>query len=96
MVFVATGLSTPDLWPYAFGKWGDAYTIRRFWGYGIFFLCSDIEVLIDSLHSRTWHQFMRRVSLAFRHIYSIANITLSALLISREIYCPPGLPPHSG
>lgn len=33
IVFVGSGLSTPDLWPNTFGKWGDAYTIRRFWGY---------------------------------------------------------------
>ncbi|KAF8229234.1 hypothetical protein L208DRAFT_1402472 [Tricholoma matsutake] len=30
IVFVASGLSI--LWPDAFGKWADAYTIRGFWG----------------------------------------------------------------
>jgi hypothetical protein len=32
LVSVGTGLSEPNLWPDAFGKWTDAYTVRRFWG----------------------------------------------------------------
>jgi hypothetical protein len=33
IVFVGSGLSEPAMWPYVFGNWSDAYTIRRFWGY---------------------------------------------------------------
>lgn len=32
IVIVGTGLSQPDMWPPFFGKWTDAYTVRRFWG----------------------------------------------------------------
>jgi hypothetical protein len=32
-VCVGSGLSNPDMWPHMFGEWGDAYTVRRFWGY---------------------------------------------------------------
>ncbi|PCH37581.1 hypothetical protein WOLCODRAFT_140944 [Wolfiporia cocos MD-104 SS10] len=31
-VSVTIGLSEPQDWPAVFGKWSDAYTIRRFWG----------------------------------------------------------------
>jgi hypothetical protein len=31
-IAVATGWSDPDTWPDFFGKWSDAYTLRRFWG----------------------------------------------------------------
>lgn len=31
LVSVALGLSEPKYWPVPFGKWRDAYTIRRFW-----------------------------------------------------------------
>ncbi|KAL4064600.1 hypothetical protein V8B97DRAFT_1985189 [Scleroderma yunnanense] len=31
VVAVATNLSEPQEWPYPFGLWEDAYTIRRFW-----------------------------------------------------------------
>lgn len=33
MFAVGTGLSKPDMWPHIMGRWSDAYTIRRFWGY---------------------------------------------------------------
>ena len=33
IVVVGSGLSQPDTWPHIMGKWSDAYTIRRFWGY---------------------------------------------------------------
>ena len=59
--FVASRLSTPDSWPDAFGKWSDAYTLRKFWGYSVS-PCSDFSVLTIFLYSRTWHQFLRRVS----------------------------------
>lgn len=29
---VAAGLSEPKHWPVPFGRWRDAYTVRRFWG----------------------------------------------------------------
>ena len=29
---VAMGLHDPRVWPDLFGAWGDAYTVRRFWG----------------------------------------------------------------
>ncbi|KAI5988125.1 hypothetical protein EDC04DRAFT_2507158, partial [Pisolithus marmoratus] len=32
VIAVGTGLHEPRLWPPPFGKWKDAYTIRRFWG----------------------------------------------------------------
>ena len=32
LVLVALGLSEPKSWPVVFGRWRDAYTIRRFWG----------------------------------------------------------------
>lgn len=31
LVCVASGLSEPQNWPDTFGKWNDAYTVRRFW-----------------------------------------------------------------
>ena len=31
VIFVATGLSNPHMWPPLFGNWLDAYTVRRFW-----------------------------------------------------------------
>lgn len=31
IICVATGISEPNDWPYLFGKFGDAYTVRRFW-----------------------------------------------------------------
>jgi hypothetical protein len=34
IVLVTLGLSTPQEWPPTFGLWRDAYTLRRFWGYG--------------------------------------------------------------
>jgi len=65
IVFVASGLSTPDSWPDAFGTWRGAYTIRKFWGYGVP-LCSDFNFAhVLSSYSRTWHQFIRRVSLVY-------------------------------
>ena len=33
VVAVATNISEPYTWPYPFGNWKDAYTIRRIWGY---------------------------------------------------------------
>ena len=33
IITVAGGWSEPDRWPPLFGRWGDAYTIRKFWGY---------------------------------------------------------------
>jgi hypothetical protein len=32
MICVGSGLSEPTVWPHLFGKWSDAYTVRRFWG----------------------------------------------------------------
>ena len=32
LMAVALGMSEPRVWPVAFGKWRDAYTVRRFWG----------------------------------------------------------------
>ncbi|GJE95597.1 membrane bound O-acyl transferase family-domain-containing protein [Phanerochaete sordida] len=29
---VASGCSEPNAWPVSFGRWTDAYTVRRFWG----------------------------------------------------------------
>ena len=33
LLCVGLGFSTPTLWPDLFGRWGDAYTLRKFWGY---------------------------------------------------------------
>ena len=33
LVCVVFGRSSPTLWPDLWGRWSDAYTIRRFWGY---------------------------------------------------------------
>ena len=33
LVCVGLGYSSPSLWPDIWGRWGDAYTVRRFWGY---------------------------------------------------------------
>lgn len=35
IVCVGTGISEPKGWPPLFGKWGDAYTVRKFWGYAV-------------------------------------------------------------
>ena len=53
--------------------------------------------LFDSPLSRTWHQFLRRVSFTFN--YRISAILISycpVLLGSWEIYCATGLPLPSG
>ena len=31
-IFVAAGISLPRDWPEIYGRWSDAYTVRRFWG----------------------------------------------------------------
>ena len=31
-IFVAVGFSQPCDWPEVYGRWSDAYTVRRFWG----------------------------------------------------------------
>jgi len=33
LVCVGLGYSSPTLWPEMWGRWGDAYTVRRLWGY---------------------------------------------------------------
>jgi len=33
LVCVGLGNSSPTLWPDIWGRWGDAYTVRRLWGY---------------------------------------------------------------
>ena len=33
LVCVGLGGSSPTLWPEIWGRWGDAYTVRRLWGY---------------------------------------------------------------
>ena len=33
LAFVGLGHSSPTLWPDMWGHWGDAYTIRKLWGY---------------------------------------------------------------
>ena len=33
LVCVGLGYSSPTLWPDMWGRWGDAYTVRRLWGY---------------------------------------------------------------
>lgn len=42
MIAVGTTLHEPRSWPAPFGKWKDAYTIRRFWG------CVEIRVPLHS------------------------------------------------
>ena len=32
LLAVGTGCSAPACWPPPFGRWRDAYTVRRFWG----------------------------------------------------------------
>ena len=45
-LIVSCTSSEPSSWPNVFGKWEDAYTIRRFWGYVILqcvrVLCSNV------------------------------------------------------
>ena len=60
LVFVGLGLSSPPLWPDMLGRWGDAYTLRKFWGHvpSRTFAPS----VTDQTHSRkTWHQQLRPV-----------------------------------
>ena len=33
LVCVGIGYSSPTLWPDVWGRWGDAYTLRKLWGY---------------------------------------------------------------
>ena len=33
LVLVGLGFWSPTLWPGLWGRWGDAYTLRKFWGY---------------------------------------------------------------
>ena len=33
LVFVGLGQSSPTLWPDMWGRWTDAYTMRKLWGY---------------------------------------------------------------
>jgi len=33
LVCVGLGYSSPALWPDIWGRWGDAYTVRKLWGY---------------------------------------------------------------
>lgn len=33
LVFVGLGLSSPTVWPDMWGRWRDAYTVRKLWGY---------------------------------------------------------------
>jgi len=33
LVCVGLGFSSPTLWPDMWGRWGDAYTVRKLWGY---------------------------------------------------------------
>ena len=33
LLCVGFGLSSPTLWPDMWGRWGDAYTVRKLWGY---------------------------------------------------------------
>ena len=62
MALVCVGLfySSPTLWPDIWGRWGDAYTLRKLWGYvhrRIF-----APSLNDQTCSRqTWHQQLRPV-----------------------------------
>jgi hypothetical protein len=35
LVCVGLGLSSPTLWPDMWGRWGEAYTVRKLWGYVI-------------------------------------------------------------
>ena len=82
MVCVATGMGNgdPEMWPDLFGRWADAYTVRRFWGYvrlssSVSHLRGrDLNVETPSpfpylfpdhtTRRRTWHQMTRGVSRA--------------------------------
>lgn len=33
IVCVSLGFSSPSLWPGLWGRWGETYTLRKFWGY---------------------------------------------------------------
>ena len=35
LVCVGLGYSSPTLWPDIWGRWGDAYTLRKLWGYAL-------------------------------------------------------------
>lgn len=36
LVSVGLGRSSPTLWPDMWGRWGEAYTVRKLWGYVVF------------------------------------------------------------
>jgi hypothetical protein len=42
LVCVGLGRSSPTLWPNMMGRWRDAYTLRRFWGY----VCQGVSRLL--------------------------------------------------
>jgi len=68
IMIVGTGLSNPAMWPPLFGRWVDAYSVRRFWGC----VTSNsfcLAFLTFALFRRTWHQLLRRVSLPKREVF---------------------------
>lgn len=62
IVCVMSGFSEPKRWPDLFGKWRDAYTIRRIWGYVFHSVCIELFIWLHPF-SMVWHQILRRVSM---------------------------------
>lgn len=46
LVSVAFGFSEPKYWPVVFGRWRDAYTVRRFWGLVHSYPCQSIMLTL--------------------------------------------------
>ena len=60
LMSVGFGLSSPALWPDLFGRFGEAYTLRKFWGY-VYRPTLFVPQSLTSNVRRTWHQRMRPV-----------------------------------
>ena len=60
---VTIGFYDAKDFPPLFGRWRDAYTLRRFWG-SVYFPLFPLKFAHSHIFRRTWHQMMRRVSLS--------------------------------
>ena len=61
LVCVGLGRSSPTLWPDMWGRWRDAYTVRRLWGY-VYLEQPFSSAINDQIRIRkTWHQLLRPV-----------------------------------
>jgi hypothetical protein len=60
LIFVGLG-HCPTLWPDVWGNWGDAYTVRKLWGYVHSGTLRFPDPFTYTYVRRTWHQQMRPV-----------------------------------